>query len=350
MFQHNLLFAFRNFRRNKSSFFINLIGLSTGLACALAIFLWITDELSVDAFFDKDRQLYQVMKTYPNADGSVSTGEETPSLLATMMMEDFPEIEYSVSTISRDAGILSERENHTKARPMFADKNFVKIFSYTWRQGDKERALSDKYGIIITDKLALKLFQTTENILGKTVVWHGENVELNGAYTIAGVIASPPENASLQFDILFPYALYFDTYKDQYGMTTWYSNTSHTFVMLKEDTNAETLNDRLKDYSKVKYKALHGTDGLDWEGKIFLQRYSSKCLYNEYENGVQSGGRIEYVNLFFIVAVFILAIACINFMNLSTAQASRRMKEIGIKKVIGVGRSTLIVKQFCIQN
>jgi len=347
MLQHTLLIAYRNFKRYKSSFFINLIGLSTGLACSLLIYLWVNDELNVDRFFEKDGQLYQIIKTYPNADGTISTGEETPALLADMLAEEIPEVKYSVSTIGRNMGILSAGEKRMKAKPQFVDKDFFNVFSYQLVQGDKNKVLSEKYGVILSDKLALKLFKTTENILGKTVVWDGESAELNGAYTIAGIFESPPANASLQFDILFTYALYFDTYKERYGMTYWGSNTSHTFVILKEETNLQQINDKIKDYSKVKYKALHGMEGLEWEGRIFLQRYSEKYLHNRFENGVQAGGRVIYVRLFSIIALCLLAIACINFMNLSTAQAARRMKEIGIKRAIGAGQKTLLFQYLC---
>ncbi|AYB29705.1 ABC transporter permease [Chryseolinea soli] len=347
MLHHYLLLSFRNFRRFKSSFLINLTGLSSGMVCALLIYLWVSDELAIDRIFNNDDRLYQVIKTYPNADGTVSTGEETPSPLAAALLDDMPEVEHSVATIARDPGILSVGEKRMKARPQYVDKDFFEVLPYPVLQGDRKAMLKDKYGVVISDKLAFKLFNTTENIVGKTVAWEGENVELNGAYTIAGVFQSPPENATWQFDILFTHAVYYDTFRERFGLAYWGSNSSHTYVVLKPGTDIVQFNEKIKDYSKAQYKARHGSEGLEWEGRIFLQSYSSKYLHNAYDNGVPSGGRIEYVKLFSIIAVFILAIACINFMNLSTAQAARRMKEIGIKKAIGVARQTLLYQYLC---
>jgi putative ABC transport system permease protein len=347
MLQHYLLLSFRNFRRFKSSFLINLTGLSSGMVCALLIYLWVSDELAIDRIFNNDDRLYQVIKTYPNADGTVSTGEETPSPLAAALLEDMPEVEHSVATIGRDPGILTLGEKRMKARPQYVDKDFFEVLPYPVLQGDKKTMLKNKYSVVVSDKLALKLFNTTENLLGKTVAWEGENVELNGAYTIAGVFQSPPANATWQFDILFTHAVYYDAFRERFGLAYWGSNSAHTYVVLKPGTDVVQFNERIKDYSKAQYKTRHGTEGLEWEGRIFLQSYSSKYLHNIYDNGVPSGGRIEYVKLFSLIAVFILTIACINFMNLSTAQAARRMKEIGIKKAIGVARQTLLGQYLC---
>ncbi|MBL0740772.1 ABC transporter permease [Chryseolinea lacunae] len=347
MLYHNLLLALRSFRRYKGSFIINLAGLASGFACAFLIYLWVADELSVDAFFENDSQLYQVMKTYPNADGTISTGEETPSLLAPLMVDDVPEVEAVVSTIGRSTGTLTLGDKHMKARPHYVGKDFFKVFSYDLLHGDRQKSLTEKYGIVITDVLALKLFNTTDDVVGKTLAWEGENPELKGAYTVTGIVKAPPANASFQFDVLFSYAVYYNTFTEKFGLASWYSNSSHTYALLKAGTDVDALNNRLKDYSVAKHKQLHGSEGLEWEGRVFLQQYSSKYLHGAYVNGMPSGGRIEYVRLFSIIAVFILVIACINFMNLSTAQASRRMKEIGIKKSIGVGRYGLVFQYLC---
>ena len=138
--------------------------------------------------------------------------------------------------------------------------------------------------------------------------------------------------------------MYYDAFKEQYGLANWYSNNPSTYLLLKSGTDIDQFNPRIADFSKRKFKEAHGTGGLEYEGKIFLQRYSQKYLYNTYDNGVQVGGRIQYVRLFSIIALFILVIACINFMNLATAKASRRMKEVGVKKVLGARRKTLIIQ------
>jgi len=345
MLKNYFKIAWRNLLRDRQFSFLNLVGLSTGLACAFLIYLWVNDELSIDKFNKKDSQLYQVMKTSPGSDGSIQTFESTPAQLAQMMVNEMPEVEYASSVFKqREQGVLSLGDKHIKAEAQFADTNYFNVFSYPLLQGDKSKILSEKYGVLLSDRLAFKFFNTTENIIGKTVTWdHGD--ELNGPYTVTGVFEAPPANATDQFDIIFSHALYFDTYKDRYGLAKWYSNSTATYVILKEGISVNQFNDKIRDYSRAKFKALHGTDGLEWEGKIFLQRYSERYLYNRFENdGIQAGGRIEYVKLFSIIAIFILVIACINFMNLSTAKASRRMKEVGIRKVVGARRGTLIMQ------
>jgi ABC-type antimicrobial peptide transport system permease subunit len=320
------------------------MGLSTGLACALLIYLWVKDELRIDRFNEKDSQLFQVIKTSLTDDGSVHTHESTPALLAKSMATEIPEVEYAVSVIRQNImGIASAGNKHIKAIPQFVDKDYFNVFSLRLIHGNKDKVLADKHGILLSDELALKLFNTTENIVGKTVSWDHAD-ELNGPYIVSGIFEAPPSNASVQFDLIFPYSLYFETYKDRYGLTLWYSNSSYTYLILRKGTNVKDFNEKIRDFSKSKLKAAHGPGGLKWEGIIFLQRYSDKYLYNRYENGKVAGGRIEYVRLFFIVAIFILVIACINFMNLATAKASRRIKELGIKKVIGASRSMLILQ------
>ena len=344
MLQHFFKIVWRNFTKNGQFSLLNLIGLSTGLACALLIYLWITDELNVDKHNIKDSQLFQVIKTSRNADGTFHTHETTPALLAEAMAKEIPEVEYAVSVVHEDSkGIVSFGDKHIKAIPRFVDKDYFNVFSLQIIHGNKEKVLSNKHGVILSERLALKLFNTTENIIGKTISWD-RNEELDGPYVVSGVFRAPPSNASDQFDLIFPFSLYFETYRDRYGMNVWYSNNPYTYVILKKGVDANVLNERIKDFSKEKFRAAHGTKGLEWEGIMFLQKYSDKYLFNRYENGKVAGGRIEYVRLFFVIGIFLLVIACINFMNLATAKATRRIKEVGIKKVVGAGRGVLILQ------
>ena len=341
MFRNNFKIAWRNLVKDRQFSLLNLMGLSVGLACALLIFLWLKDETSIDKFHEKDSQLFQVIKTSLNADGTIETHETTPALLAQSMELEIPEVEYAVSVVTENTGILSTDGKYIKAKPQFVDTDFLNVFSYPLLSGNKADALSNKHGVVISDKLALKLFISTNNITGKTLLWDGEEEGLDGTYIVTGVIKTPPANASMQFDILFNYSLYYDTYKEKYGLKNWYSNNPQTFLILKKGTGIEQFNRKIRDFANAKFKAAHGSVG-KYEGIIIVQHYSDKYLHNHYENGVQAGGRIEYVRLFSIIAVFILIIACINFMNLATARASRRIKEVGIKKVIGARRTTLI--------
>jgi putative ABC transport system permease protein len=338
--------AWRNLVRDPKFSLLNLTGLASGLATVLLIFLWVNDERNIDKFNRNDSQLFQVLKTAPNADGSISVMKHTQGLLAKSMAADFPEIEYAVSVRKEEEkGILSAGDKHIKANWEFVDKDFLHVFSYVILEGDSNNFLPDKYSVLLSDKLALKLFHTTDNLVGKTVAWDVKE-EFKGLYKIAGIFKSPPANATDQFDILFPYSLFVE--KEIGGMgdvSFWGSNMSQTYIRLKKGTEITRFNSRIRDYTKSKIKVLYKDQELaKWEGDLFVQHYSDRYLYGRYENGVQAGGRIEYVRLFTIIAIFILVIACINFMNLTTAKASRRFKEVGIRKVVGAGRGTLILQ------
>ena len=337
MFRHNLLITYRSFLRNKSSFLINLTGLSTGLACALLIYLWVGDELSVDKFHEKDSQLYQVMhnRQHPN---DILTLDHTPSPLAKALVEEMPEVEYAASVNTffdwfTGPGVISYEDNHIKAKGIFASKDYFDVFSYKLIQGNKDLVLADKKGIVVSEGLAKKLFNTTENIIGKTLEWD-HRMQLEGPFYISGIVENPPSSSTSQFDVIFNYEMLLegDRYADQ-----WNGSYAETYLILKNNINIDQFNEKITDFLRSK----HPTND---KSSLFIQQYSKKYLYGQYDNGVQVGGRIAYVKLFSIVALFVLVIACINFMNLSTAQASRKMKEIGVKKAVGANGKALVMQ------
>lgn len=340
MFRHNLLISYRNIKRYKGSFFLNLVGLSTGLACAILIYLWVSDEFRIDRFHENDARLYQVLKVGSDDDGTIYTSEQTPILMNQTMREDLPEVEYSAAVIRRDYGVASVNRENIKARPQFVTRDFFNVFSFNLVDGDKAKVLTDRNSVLLTDKMALKLFNTTEGLIGKTIEWEWWEA-FNGPYTIAGIVEDPGSKSTMQFDILFLDELWLER-NQRDGV--WYSNNANTYLVLKEGTDVSAFGEKIKEYSRKKLVQLHGTEGLKYEGTLLLQRYSDRYLHSKYENGVQSGGKIQYVKLFSIIGIFILVIACINFMNLATAQASRRVKEVGVKKAIGARRSALITQ------
>ncbi len=341
MFKNYFKAAWRNLIKDKQFSFLNLLGLSAGIACAFLIWLWVSDELNIDKFNKNDDRLYEVMKTAPNADGTIATFSSTPGLLAQSMQKDLPEVEYATAVRpGYETGILSVDDKRTKASSEFVDSNFFKIFSCQLIEGNANGFASNKYGVLLSDAMAMKLFNTTQNLVGKTVAW--SKGEFNGSYIITGVFKSPPANATVQFDLLLNYDIYAS--KESEDIANWGSNGHFTYLLLKKGTDIDAFNKKIKDYTREKIKHFYPGDKglLSWEGNIFVQKYSDRYLHGNYVNGAVSGGRIEYVKLFSIIAIFILIIACINFMNLSTAKAAGRMKEIGIKKVVGASRSSLI--------
>lgn len=329
---HNLLISFRNFRRNRTAFFINLGSLSAGLSCALLIYLWIADEISIDKFHENDARLYRVMVNYTNPDG-VSTEEFTPTPLAEALVTGMPEVESAVSTNPfmdwfSGPGMVSHEGKQMKSTGFFASRDFFKIFSFPLLQGSPDNVLAEKNGVVISKSLALKLFATTEAAMGKVIEWD-HFMRFQGPLFVTGVFDDIGENSTLRFDIIFNYdkLLEGDRYSGE-----WNSSYSLTMLLLREGTDVDAFNKKIAELMIPK-----GNPGI-----LFAAPYSDKYLHGTYENGVQSGGRIGYVNLFSLVAVFTLAIACINFINLATAQASKKMKEVGVKRSLGVSRATLI--------
>lgn len=331
MIRHNFLLAFRNFQRYKGSFLINLTGLASGLACVLMIYLWVNDELSVDKFFDHDERLYQVMQNTQRADG-METIEATPGLLAKSLKEEIPEVAYSASvippTFNASRGVVSVDDVQIKTSGQYVSEDYLKVFSYKLLYGDKNQVLSGKNSIVISEDLAQKLFKSVEDAVGKTIIWKTQ--EISGLCLISGIFENLPANATHQFDLLLNYTWFEETNPSD----DWGSSSPRTYVLLKEDVPPNQFNAKIRDFIKTKDANSTAT--------LFAQRYSDRYLYGSYENGMPSGGRVAYVKLFSIIAVFILVIACVNFMNLSTAKASRRLKEIGIKKAIGANRKALI--------
>jgi putative ABC transport system permease protein len=336
MFRHTFLITWRNFLRYKSSFFINLAGLSTGLACALLIYLWVNDEMNIDKFHEKDAHLYQVFQNL-SIDNTIETIEYTPGLLAKTLTEEIPEVEYATAVIPpywfSGNGIISVGNNRLKVTPQYISKDYFNVFTCPVIEGNKDQVLLDNQAVLLSRSIALKLFRTTTSIIGKTIQWdHSEG--FNGEYFITGIFEDTPDNASVQPDILFNYELFLTK---RPGMQDWGNSDPCTYVILKKDADVDAFNRKIAGLKKRK------TGNKD-EGSLVAQHYSSKYLYGHYqlEHGGYGGGRIKYVKLFSTIAVFILVIGCINFMNLSTARASRRLKEIGIKKAIGAGRRALI--------
>ncbi|MEI9920926.1 MAG: ABC transporter permease [Bacteroidota bacterium] len=328
MLRHNILLALRNFARYKSSFIINLIGLSTGLACTFLIYMWVTDELSVDKYSSNDDRLYCTMEFRKRATG-IWTALSSPGPMAEALVTDIPEVEMAAQMTWPREMTVSVGENNFTSTGRYCAKDFFKIFGTKMLAGDPNTVITDKSSVAISDKLAVTLFGSTENSIGKTILLQHES-----EFKVTGVFQSLPINATGQFDFVLPYQTFLD--KNDW-LASWGNTGLMTIVLLKPGVDLQKLNAKLADFIKVK------TNNDITYRTLFLKKFSDLYLYGQYDNdGVLAGGRITYVKLFSIIAVFILIIACINFMNLSTARATRRMKEVGIKKVMGAARKGLI--------
>ncbi|AXY78132.1 ABC transporter permease [Paraflavitalea soli] len=334
MLKNYLTIAWRHLLKNRQFTILNLLGLSTGLAVTVLIWLWVQDERSVDRFHENDQQLFQVMEHRTNSSG-INTSGETPPLLDEYLAANMPEVKQAVTTTPPTwfpRVPLTTGKDNVHGAGLFAGKDYFQVFTYPLVSGDKQTVLNDRNGIVLSEKLAMRLFHSTEGIIGKAVYWQLDQTRRTSMVT--GVFKGTPANSSIQFDFVLP----FDAFKTIMNMSSDLSSGGpfHTYLVLKEGTSVQAFNDKLSAFMKS-----HSNGNAR---KLFLKSYGDNYLYGNYENGVQAGGRISYVRLFSLIAIFILIIACINFMNLSTAKAAGRMKEMGIRKTIGAGRGSLILQ------
>jgi predicted permease len=327
--------ARRKLVKDRQFTILNLTGLSTALACTFMIYLWVNDELNVDKFNQNDKQLYRVLYNI-KLENDILTLETTPSPLANALKAEMPEVEKAVSVNYfmdwfAGKGVASNGKKNIKVQGVFASKEYFNVFSYKLIEGNKNEVLAQKSGVVISEKLAKMLFNTTENLVGKPLEWN-HRMKFNMPLTVSGVFKNPPVNATNQFDIVFNYNLLLENEPSSKEWTATYSNT---YLQLREGADIAQFNKKIQDFSKKKAPS-------NANCSLFVVPFSDKYLHETFSNGVQTGGRIEYVRLFSIIAVFILLIACINFVNLTTAQATKRMKEIGIKKTLGASQKSLI--------
>ena len=319
MFKTNLKIAWRNLVKDKQFTFINVLGLSAGLACALLIFLWVHDESSYDKFFANDDRLYQLLEN-----GS----EESSGLLSDAVKQQIPGAEYAAAVAPArwfPQYTLSVGDKNIKATGQYTGKDYFNIFSFKLIQGDKNSVLENKTSIVISDELARKLFGTTENIIGEPV-----RFDQDTTFYVSGVFEKLSKHSSQQFDFVLSFE-YFKIIKE--WVTRWSDKGPLNYVLLNKGTDINAFNKKIEDIVTV--------NSGDTTSKVAATRFSNVYLHNP-GNNAAGGGRAEYVRLFSVLAIFVLVIACINFMNLSTAKASRRVKEIGIKKVVGADRKQLI--------
>lgn len=333
MFKHNLLISIRSFRKFKSTFFINLLGLASGLASALLIFLWITDELNTDKFEEQDSARHvQVIYSYPTSGTyHTNTNGSGPNPLYEALAEHFPEVEYSVPVTAHvHKSVFAAGDRNVRAAYRHIGEGYFNIFPGDFVEGNKHTVLTNKSNAAISEHIAINLFGSTRDALGQVIELKDEYY--GGSFLVSGVF-KPNTLASEKVDVLLSYEAFATP-----ELMEWYNGGTQAHLVLKEGTNLVQFNEKLREFLKNV-----------WSNSNFIlyaQPYAERYLYGKYEKGLPIAGRIIYVKLFSIIAIFVLAIACINYMNFSTAKASRRIKEIGVKKAIGAGRRSLIFQYF----
>ena len=327
MLKNHLRTAWRSLLRGRSFSVINISGLIVGMAGATLILLWLYNEIGFDRFHaNKDRisQLY-VMTDIPGEKHQTLGVVSQP--LGPALKAKFPEIE-SFARVTDVSHFLFTAGNRsfTQLQGDFVDPDFLRVFSFPLASGDQTDPLGSASSIVLTEKLARKLFGTTD-VVGKTV-----RLDSADNFTVTGVLRDLPANTEFNFEYLLPWS-----YLKKLGWNNenWLSNSAITFLLLRPQTNLTAFNAKIANFSRI------NTGRKDiW--LHFAYPLTQWHLYSRFDNGVPVGGRIDTVKIFALIAAFILLIACINFMNLSTARSEKRAKEVGIRKVAGAGRGSLI--------
>ncbi len=315
--------TFRSLKHNKFYSSVNIAGLAIGMAVAMLMFVWIYHEWSYDRFHTKEKQLYTVWNR-SELDGSLRCWNWTPIPMAPTLKADYPDI--VATTRMRDNTMLYTNEDKKlNLATGITDPDFLTMFDFPLLQGDKETALKDPYSVILTEKIVGRLFDG-ENPMGKTVL-----IDNKYPVTVTGVMKDLPSNTTFRFEVLVPFSLQkiMGPYPDHWG-----SNVLQTYVELQPMASLDATNQAIRDIVKEH----NNNDPVE----AFLYPLNKYHLYTKFENGIPVGGLIDTLRLFGLIATLILLVACINFMNLSTARSEKRAKEVGVRKVMGGKRSSLV--------
>lgn len=330
MFKNYFKIACRSLLRTKTFSFINITGLVTGMSCCMLICLWLYNEVTFDRFHQHRETIYQVYNRAP-IDGKIFCWNYTPKPLAAALRQDYPGVANTCRT-STNTFVTAAGDKKISSKGMFVDTSFLNIFTFPLLKGNKTTALNDPHSVLLTEKMANKMFGTTD-VIDQLITINDE------PYKVSGVLKNPPINSTFEFDYLLSW-MYLQSIgqDDQF----WGDNSISTFVQLAPNVSETEMDARIKE---VTIKHSKGEMPIE----VFLHPMTKWHLFSKFEEGKITGGRIEIVRLFSFIAAFILLIACINFMNLSTARSEKRAKEVGIRKVVGAMRQSLI-SQFLVES
>lgn len=326
MLRNYIKIAWRNIIKSKTFSFINVLGLALGMTSSLLILLWVQDERSIDQFHANGPRIYQVLENQQWTGNDISTTPATPGPLAAALTAEIPEVEKSVKMTWEEEHLLTVGDKAYKEKGRYSSPDLFQIFSFPLVQGNPKTAIAGPSSIVISEKVAMKLFGRAD-VVGRTI-----RVDNKDDHRVTGVVRDIPATSSLTFDFVLPEEPY---EKQNEWLTKWENNGIRTFALLHANANVEVVNKKILNFVKKHDKNVTTIT-------TFLFPYEAAYLQSKFTNGKPDGGRIEYVRLFTIVAVFLLIIACINFMNLATARSAKRAKEVGIRKVVGAERSYLI--------
>lgn len=331
MFKNYFKIACRNLLRTKSFSLINITGLVLGIGCCMLICLWIYNEVSFDQFHKNRKYLYQAWNR-GTFDNKLQCWNVVPKPLAAALKEEYAGIQNTCRTDSRwFVTVVGDKKLSTQA--LVVDPSFLSMFSFPLIRGNAATALNDVFSIVVTEKMGKKMFGEADP-MDQIIMIDGNR------FKVTGILKDLPLNSTFNFEYLLPYRYY--VYLSGSDDHSWTNNSINVFVQVTPNTTETAINQQIRDITN---KHIGGKE----KTEVFLHPISKWHLYSNFENGKITGGRIEIVRLFGIIAGFILLIACINFMNLSTARSEKRAKEVGIRKAVGAQKISLVF-QFLLES
>lgn len=326
MLKNYFKIAWRNLVRSKGFALLNIGGLGIGMASAILILLWVQNEVSMDRDHPKSDRIYR-MYNRDTFSGELWAWGTTPKIMGPTIEKDYPEVEQAVR-INNANFLFTVGDKKMNESGSFIDPDFLGVFDFPMLQGNSSTALEDPYNMVVTEDFAIKLFGT-ENAVGQTV-----KIDSTDIFTVTAVLENLPNNTRFQSDYFLSWAYMKKLgWDDEY----WGNNSVENYVLLSENASQEVFNEKVLNITK---EHTNGENTAD----VFSYPLSEIHLYGKSENGQLVGGRIVTVRMFAFIALFILVIACINFMNLSTARSEKRAKEVGLRKVVGAGKTSLIAQ------
>ncbi len=330
MFKNYFKTAWRNLFRNKGFSISNILGLAIGMACTIFILLWVYDELTYDRFQKNYDNIYQVIANR-NFNNQVFTDRSMAMPLASALENSSPQIKHAVVTTYQQQNVLGYNNNKIKKDGYIVSDHFFDVFSWQFVKGNAATALKDPNSIVLSEDAAKAFFGKADPINKILTIDNDRSVK------VTAIVKHAPNNSTFHFDWIIPFN--YNDSNTKRSMNEWINSSWNVFIQTVPGVDTSLLNRNI-----TKIKRSHAKDEIS---SYFVFPMSHWHLYSDFENGKNTGGMIEYVRLFSIIAIIILLIACINFMNLSTARSEKRAKEVGIRKTLGSNKKQLISQFFC---
>jgi len=329
MFKTYLLIAFRNIKKYIGYSFINIAGLSICTSCCILILLYIQHEFSFDKFHNNANNIYRVVQ---QQEGKNFQGKDCfnsiPAVLAPTVKKELPDV-LSISRLKKYERVVKYHDLiYSEKRFLYAEPSFLEIFAFPVIMGNPKTALTEPNTVMITQRMAKKYFGN-ELPIGKVINVNGED------YRITGVLENIPDNSHFKFDFLASFRTLISTWNDN-QLNSWQNSSVYTYLLLSEKSDIESFNEKLLKYNTKSF------DG--YSTRFFVQPLTKIHLYSDIAFEIEPTNDIRYIYLFSTIVFFILIIACFNYTNLAVARSTTRVKEVGIRKVVGASRSILLIQ------